>query len=186
MMKKIHKEDTAMKTQNRAKLLTTSALFAALLAVACPFVIPIGTIGITAATAVLLFAALTASPSEAITATVLYLSLGAVGLPVFSHFTAGAGAFLAPSGGFLIGYLPFVAIVALVNKRTQNTLNLAIAAIAAHSALYLIGCTVFMLTTDSSLTETLTVTVLPFLIPDAIKTAITLPLARLTHSRLPR
>lgn len=175
-----------MKNKGRTRSLTLSALFAALLAIACPFVIPVGTVGITLATAVLLFAALTAKPSEAITATALYLALGAIGIPVFSHFTGGVGAFLAPSGGFLIGYLPFVAIVALVNKRSQNTLILALATIAAHLALYLIGCSVFLFTTDRTLTEALAITVLPFLIPDALKAAITLPLSRLTHSRLSR
>ncbi len=175
-----------MKKRNRAAFLASSALFAAMLAIICPFVIPIGSIGITAATAFLLFLALTVKPAEAITATALYLALGAIGLPVFSYFTGGIGAFAAPSGGFLIGYLPFVTISALIRKQSNSILITAIAAAVAHLTLYLIGCAFFVLTTESSLTEALLVTVLPFLIPDTVKTILAIALSRLTYSRLTR
>ncbi len=37
-------------------------------------------------------------------ACMLYLLLGAAGLPVFSGFTGGLGVFLGPTGGYLLGY----------------------------------------------------------------------------------
>ena len=105
---------------NRIRFLTRCALFAAILAVVSPFVIPIGQVGITLATLVLLFMSLALKPSETITATALYLSLGAVGLPVFSHFQGGIATFVAPSGGFLLGYLPFVTILSLAAKLSRE------------------------------------------------------------------
>ena len=172
-----------MNQRNRAKMLTTSALFAALLAVTCPFVLPLGAIGITLATAVLLFLSLTVKPGEAIIATSLYLALGAIGLPVFSQFTGGIGAFVAPSGGFLIGYLPFVAITALAKRHTSRALAMSLAIIAAHLVLYALGATVFALNASCSLAKAITLTVLPFLLPDAVKALLATYLARLTASR---
>ena len=40
----------------------------------------------------------------------VYLLLGAVGLPVFSHFTGGIGALIGTTGGYLLGFL----LIALV------------------------------------------------------------------------
>jgi biotin transport system substrate-specific component len=42
---------------------------------------------------------------------VVYLMLGAIGLPVFAGFTGGLGILLGPTGGYLVSY-PFAAAVA--------------------------------------------------------------------------
>ena len=42
---------------------------------------------------------------------VVYLLLGAIGLPVFAKFSAGLGIILGPTGGYLVSY-PFAAAVA--------------------------------------------------------------------------
>ena len=42
---------------------------------------------------------------------VVYLMLGAIGLPVFAGFTGGLGTLLGPTGGYLVSY-PFAAAVA--------------------------------------------------------------------------
>lgn len=175
-----------MNKRHRAIFLARAALFAAILAVVCPFVIPIGAIGITAASAVLLFFALTVKPAEAITATALYLTLGAVGLPVFSYFTGGFAAFTSPSGGFLIGYLPFVAIASGVANRAPSATRAILAVSLSHVALYAVGTVFFILTTNTSLPEALTLCVLPFLLPDAVKAVLAVSLSRLTRARLSR
>ena len=40
-------------------------------------------------------------------ATLLYLAIGAVGLPVFSGFRGGIGHILSESGGFIFGFVLF-------------------------------------------------------------------------------
>ena len=161
--------------------MTRCALFAAILAVVSPFVIPIGQVGITRATLVLLVMSLALKPSEAITATALYLSLGAVGLPVFSHFQGGIATFVAPSGGFLLGYLPFVTILSLTAKISRKPLVLILGIVLSHLTLYAIGTVFFAITTSTPLVEALLVTVLPFLIPDALKVILALYLAKITR-----
>ena len=172
-----------MNKNNRIRFLTRCALFAAILAVVSPLVIPIGQVGITLATLVLLFMSLTLKPSEAITATALYLSLGAVGLPVFSHFQGGIAAFVAPSGGFLSGYLPFVILLSLTTKFSRKPLVRILGIVLSHLTLYAIGTVFFAITTSTPLIEALLVTVLPFIIPDALKVILALYLAKMI--RLP-
>lgn len=173
-----------MKRKKHILSLTKAAIFASLLAVTCPFTIPVGQIGITLATAVLIFSALLLKPSEAISATALYLALGAVGLPVFSGFSGGIGMLLSPSGGFLIGYLPFTVILSLTSQKTSRTPSLILALLLAHLALYATGTLAFSLITDTPLPKALAITTLPFLIPDMLKATLSLPLAKLTKKRI--
>ena len=46
-------------------------------------------------------------------ATLAYIGVGFVGLPVFSGFMGGAAVLLGPTGGFIIGFLPLCALCAL-------------------------------------------------------------------------
>lgn len=77
---------------------------------------------ITLQTFVLMLAALTLDWQRAGAGVVMYLGLGAAGVPVF----AGGGSTLAligPSGGFLIGFLPSVIVAAVLagGKRVPST-----------------------------------------------------------------
>ena len=83
-----------------------AALLAALLAVISPFSVPLGAIPLTLATLGVYLAAVIGGAGFGTLAVAVYLMLGAVGLPVFSGFIGGVQAFLAPTGGFLLGYLP--------------------------------------------------------------------------------
>ena len=79
------------------------ALFAVLIAVCAWISIP-ATIPFTLQTFGI-FAALTILGGRRGTyATVVYLLLGAVGLPVFSGFQAGIGTLLGATGGFILGF----------------------------------------------------------------------------------
>lgn len=115
-------------------------------------------------------------------ATLLYLALGAVGLPVFSSFGGGLGALLGPTGGFLLGFLfvPLLCFFAEGRGRRALALCFAIALLLSYAAGSLWYC--FLFAEGKGFFGVLTVTVLPFLLPDAVKLA----LALLTVRRLKR
>ena len=58
-----------------------------------------------------------------ILALLIYLALGAVGVPVFASFKGGFSVFVGPTGGFLIGFIPFVITCAIKIKVKNGVLN---------------------------------------------------------------
>ena len=69
--------------------LVTSAVFAALLSVACPLTVPIGAIPVTLATLFLFLCGGLLGPVEGLLSVLVYVAIGAVGVPVFSGFRGG-------------------------------------------------------------------------------------------------
>ena len=54
---------------------------------------------------------------------IIYLVLGAIGLPVFANFRGGLQAFVSPTGGFLLGY-PFMGyIISLGFEKNTNSVQ---------------------------------------------------------------
>ena len=81
--------------------------------------------------------ALILSPGQCAWAMVLYLLMGALGLPVFSGGTAGVGKLFGPTGGFYFGFLiSAVAVSALkgkeINLRRYTAVTIALAVPIQH------------------------------------------------------
>ena len=93
----------------KTKDLTKIALFVAVLTVSAyitvPFVIPF-----TMQTFAVFLACFMLGGVKAFVAILVYVLLGAIGLPVFPGFKGGAGALLGPTGGYIVGFL-FSALV---------------------------------------------------------------------------
>ena len=172
--------------QRKAKIrrLVTAALAAALLAILAPWMIPIGTVGITLATLVLFTVSLTLPPAVAITACAVYLLLGAVGLPVFAGFVGGFSVFLSPTGGFLIGYLPLTLTVSLARRVSEKRVVHLAASVFGLILLYAIGSVFYMAVTDATALQAVTVSVLPFILPDLLKLAAAFAIADVIRKRI--
>ena len=108
-------------------------------------------------------------------AVLVYLLLGAAGLPVFSGFTGGIGHMLGPTGGYMIGFILSALLMWLMERlmgRSQKTLVLSM--IAGLLVCYAFGTVWFMIlyTRDSGsigIMTALTWCVIPYIIPDALK-----------------
>lgn len=106
---------------------------------------------------------------------VIYILLGSVGLPVFSGFTGGIGALAGPTAGFIWGFLLGVPAYALSQRYFgKNKCSLYIGYIIYIILHYLPGLLWYCIFTFggmslAKLISSFTVTVLPFIIPDAVK-----------------
>ena len=107
----------------------------------------------------------------------IYIFLGAVGLPVFSGFNGGIGALLNVTGGYIVGFifsaLIFWGITSVFNKKSRKTVKI-IASFAGLIGCYIFGTLWYVLlyikNGDSiSFISALTICVLPFIIPDILK-----------------
>ncbi|MDD4219581.1 MAG: biotin transporter BioY, partial [Sphaerochaetaceae bacterium] len=81
------------------------ALFAALIVAGAYIAVPVGPVPITLQTVFVLLAGILGGKGIGAASIAVYLTLGAIGLPVFSGGIGGFAHFVSPTGGFLISWL---------------------------------------------------------------------------------
>ena len=117
-------------------------------------------------------------------AVLVYLLLGAVGLPVFSGFTGGIGHMLGATGGYIIGFLFSALVMWLIERlRGRSIKTLVFSMIVGLITCYAFGTAWFMAvyakeSGSIGLMTALTWCVLPYVIPDAVKIALAAALTR--------
>lgn len=105
-------------------------------------------------------------------ASLIYILLGAVGLPVLSGFTGGIQYFTGPTGGFLISFPVMAYLIGLGAERSREIKGGFILCLAAGTLInYVIGVLVFCLFMDSTIMTAVSACVLPF-IPTAVLKAV--------------
>lgn len=156
----------------KTKQLVRIALMAAVLCVLAPWKIPVGPIPITLASFGVYLAAGVLGPLEGTIAVVVYVLLGAVGVPVFSGFTGGAGCLLGLTGGYILGYIPCAAVSGLLMGRDAPLWRRALALVAGTAVLYALGTAMYCIQSGKALAAALAACVLPFLPLDAVKIAV--------------
>ncbi len=117
--------------------MTLVGVCAALLAVLAQVQIPLPSgIPVTLQTFAVAFVGYLLGARDGTLAVLLYLSLGAAGLPVFSGFSGGIASFFGPAGGYLWGFLPMAALCgAKANGSRAVSLALGVCGLAACHAL---------------------------------------------------
>ena len=115
-------------------------------------------------------------PKTAFLAVLIYLCIGAVGLPVFAGFKGGLGALFGTSGGYLISFLVIPIIMGIFDLTIKHrTLSLILGMTTSLFIIYIFGTLwyTFVYALEGKLNVTFysafSVCVLPFLIPDIIK-----------------
>ncbi|MDD5952465.1 MAG: biotin transporter BioY [Oscillospiraceae bacterium] len=108
-------------------------------------------------------------------AVLIYILLGAIGVPVFAGFSGGFGVLLSSTGGYIIGFLFTALIMWLFEKLPGNkTLMLVLSMLAGLLVCYAFGTAWFMVVYAQStgpvgLGAALMWCVVPFIIPDLVK-----------------
>jgi len=154
------------------KKMILCALFAALTAVCSMISIPLPftPVPINLATlSVFLAGGLLGSRYGALSQLV-YVLLGAIGLPVFSGFTGGLGTLIGHTGGYIIGYVAAAWLIGFMIEKLGHGFYKNIISMSSGMAVcYALGTLWFMYITSTGLAAALILCVVPFLIGDAIK-----------------
>jgi biotin transport system substrate-specific component len=158
-----------------------TALFAALICAGAFVAIPVGPVPVVLQNAFAVLSGLLLGPMQGAGAVGLFLIAGILGLPVFSGGKSGFVVLTGPTGGYLAGYF-IAALVAgaavrrasLTDRRQAMPVILS-AAIAGFACIYIPGILVLRRTLGLSLPEAITKGLVPFVLGDAIKIAVLVP-----------
>ena len=160
---------------SKTEKLVFYALFAAFTAILSQIAIPLPftPVPVNLATLSVVLSGALLGPIGGMMSQLIYILIGAVGLPVFSGFTGGLGVLIGPTGGYLFGYL-FCALVtgALVNKVSRKQFLLLVAIIAGILVCYIVGTIWFIFVMKTTILNALLLCVAPFLLGDGIKIAV--------------
>ena len=118
-------------------------------------------------------------------AVLVYILLGALGLPVFAGFSGGAGALLGSTGGYILGFLRQALVMwgveALWGRETwwKLTVSMVLGLMACYAAGTAWFLVVYARTTGPvGLATVLAWCVTPFVVPDLVKMALAILLQR--------
>jgi len=171
----------------KLRLTVLASLMAALTAVGAYIHVPIGPVPIVLSTLFVLLSGLLLGSRWGLISILLYLLVGAIGIPVFAGGRGGFAHFFGPTGGYLFGYALSAWVTGLISERSQGSLFLDILAVLMGSlAIYLIGVPWLETVTGMSWQKTLMVGMLPFLAGDCVKATVALVLARSARPMLSR
>lgn len=177
MTQNFTKSNTRVK--NSVREIVLCGMFAAITAVLSQISIPIGPVPISCSWIAVFLTGLLLPMRPAVLSQLVYLLLGAIGVPVFAGFQSGVARLAGPTGGYLLAYPIMVLIVSAMMKVYDKKLSekpMALRALFLVGALvlsavvcYASGTAWFTVFSGSSFEKALTLTVLPFLAGDAAK-----------------
>lgn len=159
----------------KVKSMTRCALFTALMAVCGWLAVPFGDGAVTMQTLAVFLALGLLGGTWGSVSILLYLCLGAVGLPVFAGFQGGFGVLLGPTGGFLWGFL----VAAVAYRLLEKCLPLWLKLVLCQLICYTCGILWYYFAyAQSGLWAVILKTLIPYLIPDGLKLSLSLFLVK--------
>lgn len=164
--------------------LALTAVGAALIAVCSWITIPLPNVSFTMQTFSVFFILLLLGGKRGTASILVYLLLGAVGVPVFAGFTGGISVLAGSNGGYLVGFW-LMGVLYLASERFlgQRTAVQAAALVLGLAVLYAFGTawflTVYTRTSGAvGIGTVLWWCVIPFVVPDLAKLVLAYAVAR--------
>ena len=109
------------KSNNTLHRMIVTALFAAIIAILAQITIPLPLVPITGQTLAIGLAATILGSRHGTISTILYIIIGAIGIPVFAQMSGGLGVVFGPTGGFLVGFIPTTFVIGYYLERVGFT-----------------------------------------------------------------
>ncbi len=169
-----------------------TVMFAAVISAGCFISIPVGASGIPIVlqNMFVITAACTLGGTGGFWASIIFISAGILGLPVFSGARGGLAHLMGPTGGFIIGYAAGALAAGLIagkpspDEKKPEFIRMArtsLAAAAGFMILYIPGILWFMHRTGKGPAAALTLCVIPYIPGDIIKAVLTVALCAKTR-----
>ncbi|MBQ4515538.1 MAG: biotin transporter BioY [Clostridia bacterium] len=161
---------------NKRKITTKNmilcAFFAALTSVSSQIAIPLpfSPVPINLASIFAIGSGIISGPLTGFLSQLVFILIGAVGMPVFSRMQGGFSVLLGPTGGYLLAY-PIASLVAgFITRKKRHSVSFCFLGYLSGTVIcYLFGTLWFMFSTHNNLYATILQCVLPFLATDCAK-----------------
>lgn len=164
-----------------------SSMMAALMAIGAYLHIPIGPVPIVLTNFFVLLSGLLLGSRGGLMSSILYLLVGAIGMPVFYGGRGGLVHLFGPTGGYLFGFVFCAWIVGFLSTRFRSSLTGDIIAVLIGSlAIYCLGIPWLKMMTKISWEKAFLIGMIPFLPGDTLKAAASILLARTVRPILNR
>ncbi|HHX38301.1 MAG TPA: biotin transporter BioY [Clostridiaceae bacterium] len=175
------------------RTLTQVALLAAVLVVCSQITLPFpGGVPITLQTFAIALIAYLMGPYLGGLTLVIYLGLGAIGLPVFAGFKGGFATLIGPTGGYLLGFLPMVALLGwfpagvIIKESKKKIVLRCVMALAGLAICHVAGVLRLSAVTGMSLTAAFLAGSAPFIIKDILSIVLAYRIAVAVRRQLNR
>jgi biotin transport system substrate-specific component len=149
--------------------------FAALTAAAAQYRVPLGftPVPITGSTFAVLLSGAALGMRLGAASQIVYLIMGAIGLPVFTDGGSGIEAITGSTGGYLIGFVFGAAVIGKLAERKQDRhVGTTVAAfLAGSAAIYAFGVAGLMVNAGMDFNNAVLAGVAPFVFGDVLKAA---------------
>lgn len=178
---------------SRSRGIALAATFTALISVTSPISIPLGPLTPVPITLQVFLVYLAASLLGAWyggLSMLIYLGLGAMGLPVFAGQSGGVAVLFGFTGGYLFGFLVGAFLGGLVARRrsstqSRDTVKLIISALVVLTVIYVMGVLWLSYSLGLSLNDAVLSGAVPFIPVDLLKAVVAIPIGvRLRWSSL--
>jgi biotin transport system substrate-specific component len=170
-------------------ILVWTALMAALIAVGSFLSLPIGPVPFTMQVFFVMLAGFLLGWPYGMTAALLFVAAGTIGLPVFAGGRSGLAVLLGPTGGYIFGFVLAAGSVGLLIRGRHPGWILGFAAgLLGLTVIYFCGLLQLMHVLQVGWERALAVGFLPFILQDLVKVAMAVATWRILHRRgwLPR
>ena len=163
--------ETLTKRKLAVREITFIGVITAMICVVAPFSIPIGTVPVAFANLVIMLGIYVLGIRDSLISCLLYLTIGAIGLPVFSGMKGGFGILTGPTGGYLVGYLALIGIGGLFICRLSkgNRFLDILGLVLGTAVLYAFGTAWLAIEAKYTFVQALFIGVVPFIPFDLAK-----------------
>lgn len=136
--------------------------------------VPGSPVPVTLQTLGLVVTAAALGPARGVAGQVLFLTLGAIGLPLFSEFSGGADHILGATGGYLVGFVPAAYLIGLAARHGIDRRPLPALALfaAGQVVVFTFGVPWLAAVAELSAGEALRAGLYPFILGGILKAAV--------------
>lgn len=166
-------KESRLSVQDMCKIALSTAIIVVMAQISIPM--PLG-VPMTMQTFAITFIAIVLGAKNSAIASLIYVLLGSIGIPVFANFSGGFDKVIGPTGGFIISFPIMALIIGLgmdyyMKNKKKSIIPMIVGILGGTILNYIIGILWFCFAMNSSFKVGFEACVLPF-IPTAILKAI--------------